>query len=360
MSTKGPHEQRRRRASRRLATIRDVAKRAGVSTATVSRSLASPDLVSEEARARVLEAIRATGYTPNVAARNLRAKRAMIILVAVPKIANDFFAEVLRGIDDALVAHGYGIIIGNLDNLEERESRYVDLVYSGQVDGVLLMDGRMPSRNGRLMSDAGVPMATICVEIPNGNLPSIMVDDNEATLKVVEHLISLGHRSFGYISGPQGNQNEIGRRAGFVAALSAAGLDPRKAVYWPGDFTIATGVAAARDFLARKDRPTAVYAVSDTMAIGFLKTVTDAGVAVPEELSVVGFDDIEFSEFVTPALTTIRQPRHEIGHTAALVLIEALSTGQRPRRVRLDAPLIVRKSTARAPARMAAKLRRTG
>ena len=119
-----------RRGSRRQATIHDVAARAGVSTATVSRTLATPDLVSEEARARVLAAIKATGYTPNMAARNLRARRSMMVLVVVPNIANAFFAEVLRGIDDELVAHGYGIIIGNLDNRQEREARYVDLVFA--------------------------------------------------------------------------------------------------------------------------------------------------------------------------------------------------------------------------------------
>ena len=148
-----------------------MAARAGVSTATVSRTLAAPDLVSDEARARVLAAIKATGYTPNMAARNLRARRSMMVLVVVPNIANAFFAEVLRGIDDELVENGYGIIIGNLDNRREREARYVDLVFAGQVDAVLLMSGRVPAGNGRLMSEAGLPLATICVDISESLLP---------------------------------------------------------------------------------------------------------------------------------------------------------------------------------------------
>jgi LacI family transcriptional regulator, repressor for deo operon, udp, cdd, tsx, nupC, and nupG len=334
----------KRRTSRRNTTIHDVAARAEVSTATVSRSLATPDLVSDEARARVLAAIKATGYTPNVAARNLRARRTMLILVVVPNIGNHFFAEVLRGIDDELVSAGYGLIIGNLDNLPNREARYVDLAFSGQVDGVLLLGGRVPTGNGRAMTDANLPMATICVAIKGSGLPFVMVDDITASKRVVAHLVGLGHRSFGYIAGPVGNMNEIRRRRGFRAALTEHGIEPDSAIYWAGDFMLEAGVDAGREFLKRRKRPTAVYAASDHMAIAFMKTVTTAGVRVPEELSVVGFDGIEFSDFVTPALTTIRQPRQELGRTAARMLVEMLS-GKKVRGMHLDAPLLVRGST---------------
>ena len=174
---------KRRRSTRQPITIREVARRAEVSTATVSRTLASPEVVSPEARARVLAAISATGYTPNVAARNLRARRTKMVLVVVPNIANPFFAEILRGIDDELVASGYGIIIGNLDNLTTRESRYVDLVFAGQVDGVLSMSARVPSANGRPMSAAGLPMATICVGVPGSGLPFVMVDNQQGLVR---------------------------------------------------------------------------------------------------------------------------------------------------------------------------------
>ena len=344
----------RSRAARRPATIRDVAARAGVSTATVSRTLANPDVVSADTRARVLQAVRATGYTPNMAARNLRARRAMMVLVVVPNVSNSFFAEVLRGIDDELVASGYGMIIGNLDNLVEREARYVDLVFAGQVDGVLLMSGRVPEANGRKMSAAGLPMATICVAIAGSGLPYVMVDDDTASRAVVQHLVALGHRRLGYIGGPAGNMNEIGRRAGFVAALAEAGIDPRTATFWPGDFMLEAGVAAGQAFLASKRRPTAVYAASDYMAIGFMRTVADGGVRIPDEVSVVGFDGIEFSEFTEPRLTTIRQPRHELGVTGARILLAQLADGEkRPRGVHLAAPLVLRESTGPAPKRVA-------
>jgi LacI family repressor for deo operon, udp, cdd, tsx, nupC, and nupG len=338
--------EKRRRGSRRPATIHDVAARSGVSTATVSRTLATPDLVSDDTRARVLQAIKATGYTPNMAARNLRARRSMMVLVVVPNIGHAFFAEVLRGIDDELVESGYGIIIGNLDNRPEREARYVDLVFAGQVDAVLLMSGSVPAGNGRLMSEAGVPLATICVDISESSFPSIMVDDQLASRTVVEHLVRLGHRRFGYLSGPAGNRNEVGRREGFLAGLREAGIEPARAHVWQGDFMVESGVRGAHQYLALTDRPTAVYATSDSMAISFMKTVMAAGVRVPEELSIVGFDGIEFAEFVTPRLTTIQQPRHEIGRNGARVLLEALTTGKPPRSVRLPAPLLIRDSTA--------------
>ena len=335
------------RSLRRSATIHDVASRAGVSTATVSRALASPDLVSDTTRARVLAAVKATGYTPNVAARTLRARRSMMVLVMVPSITNAFFAEVLRGIDDELVASGYGIMIANLDNKAEREPRYVELAFAGQVDAVLLMSGRIPHGNGKVMTEAGVPIATICVSV-GGGLASIMVNDQAGSRRVVDHLVGLGHKTFGYVSGPAGNQNEIGRWEGFCQGLAAAGFDATKVPYWPGDFSIAAGVAAGRAFLAlpRPERPSAVYAVSDTMAIGFMKTVIDGGVGVPDDVSVVGFDGIEFAEFVTPTLTTIQQPRREIGRMGARTLLTALNEQSTPRSVLLDAPLIIRDSTA--------------
>jgi LacI family transcriptional regulator, repressor for deo operon, udp, cdd, tsx, nupC, and nupG len=337
------------RSSHRPATIHDVAARAGVSTATVSRTLASPDLVSEAARARVLAAIEATGYTPNVAARNLRARRTMMVLVVVPNIANSFFAEILRGIDDELVASGYGIIIGNLDNQAEREPRYVDLVFSGQVDAVLSMSARVPTANGRVMRAAGLPMATICVAIPETDLPFVMVDNRKAAAAAAAHLVELGHRRFGYIAGPADNLNNVERRAGFLAGIAAAGLDPRAVIQWPGDFYLQSGAAVGREFLSRVDRPTAIFAASDYMAIGFMKTVSLAGVRVPGDVSVIGFDGIEFSEVVTPTLTTICQPRYELGRVGARLLLERLRDGTSPASVYLDAPLIVRDSTA-APA----------
>ena len=328
-------------------TIQDIAVRAGVSTATVSRALANPDFVSAKARERVLRAVTETGYTPNVAARNLRARRTMIILVVVPNLANPFFAEVLRGIDDELAEAGYDMIIGNLDNRVEREARYVKLAMSGQVDGVLNLTGRVPKGEGRAMSDLGLPMAGICARVPGQQSPHVVVDDRTSSVRVAEHLLGLGHRRFGYVSGPNENINEVERYAGFLQGLDAAGIGPDAVIRWPGEFNLAAGIRAGQDYLSLDERPTAVYAASDEMAIAFMKTVLTAGVKVPDELSIVGFDGIEFARFVEPTLTTVRQPRHDLGRTGARAILEEIrGKGSGERVIELPGELILGDSTA--------------
>jgi LacI family repressor for deo operon, udp, cdd, tsx, nupC, and nupG len=254
----------------------------------------------------------------------------MVVLVVVPNLANPVFAEVIRGIDDELVAAGYDMIIGNLDNLVEREARYVDLCTSGQVDGVLLLTGRVPvGHGGRSMVDTGVPMVALCAAIPELAGPSVVVDDRLASGRVARHLVGLGHRRFGYARGPEGNFNEIHRFAGFTAELEACGIAADTVRTWPGLFDMKSGVAVGKAFLelAAEARPTAVFLACDALAIGFMKTVMTAGVRVPEDVSVVGFDGIDYAEFYQPALTTIRQPRHEIGRRGTSLLLARLRDG---------------------------------
>ena len=318
-----------------------------MSTATVSRTLANPQFVSINARTRVLRAVSETGYTPNVAARTLRARRSMMILVVVPNLANPYFSEVLRGIDNELAEAGYDMIIGNLDNLDEREARYVKLAMAGQVDGVLNLTGRVPKGDGRTMVDLGLPMAGVCAIVPGQKSPHVVVDDRNASESVAEHLVGLGHRSFGYVSGPKDNINDIERFAGFMDGLRAAGIADDDVIRWRGAFNLAAGVDAARDFLARPDRPTAVYAASDEMAIAFMKTVLTAGMSVPGDVSIVGFDGIEYAELVNPTLTTVRQPRHELGRAGARALLEEIGgSGSGQRIIELPATLVVGGSTA--------------
>ncbi len=344
MNKAAPNGRPRARSS---VTIQHIAARAGVSTATVSRTLANPDVVTAKTRERVLRAVAETGYTPNVAARNLRARRSMMILVVLPNVANPFFAQVLRGVDDELVTAGYDMIIGNLDNLVAREARYVRLAQAGQVDGVLLMTGRIPKGDTRNMDDLGLPMAAVCAAVPGLAAPQIVADDRGASIAVAKHFIGLGHQRFGYVSGLQGNVNDVQRYAGFLEGLDAAGV-PREAVtYWPGDFNLRAGVEAARAFLTLAERPTAVYAACDEIAIAFIKTVSDAGLEVPKDVSIIGFDGIEFAEFISPTLTTMRQPRYELGRASARALLEEIQDGGTGERlIELPAPMVVGDSTA--------------
>jgi len=336
-------------------TISDVAALAGVSTATVSRTLSAPDKVSASARERVLAAVSTTGYTPNVAARQLRVARSMMVLVVVPWHITPFFAELLPSFDRALAEKGYGMLVGDLNDRALQEPRLVHLAAAGQVDGIVLLNGLVLADRGRRVDSMGVPIVAMCV--PAGDdFPAILVEDREGAGAAARHLLGLGHTRFGYLSGPAGNHNDRERWDGFRTALAAAGIDPCRVARFPGTFHGPSGVDAGRRFLALEERPTAVFCASDMMAIGFIHAVEAAGLRVPDDVSVVGFDGIEMAQYSTPALTTVSQPKDAMGRAAAEQLLALMAPendaeSERPRRVHLPVTLIPRASTA-PPARL--------
>jgi len=341
----GPHRQR-------TPGITDVARMAGVSTATVSRALVTPERVRPETRDAVMAAVAATGYTPNQAARSLRARRTRLAMVIVPTIANLVFPHVIRGIDAALFEAGYGLIIGNTDNQRSREGHFVDLAFARQVDGLLLMNGWMPMRDGRALTDSGLPIVALSAAIPGPDIPKVVVQDREASAEAAAHLIGLGHVRLGYISGPAGNWVDAQRWQGFREGVAAAGLDPAEITFWQGEFDLASGTAAADAFLALDRRPTGVYAASDAMAVAFIKRLRQAGVSVPGDVSVIGFDGIELAFCSEPTLTTFHQPLNEMGRTGARILLQMMSDPGRsqPEWTRLPVTLAPGGSTGPAPA----------
>jgi LacI family repressor for deo operon, udp, cdd, tsx, nupC, and nupG len=346
------HQRKTRSAAEPVKPLKmaDVARQLGVSVATVSRALARPEQVSPELRDRVLKGVAEIGYTPNTAARTLRARRTMMILVVVPNISNPFFPEVLRGIDAELAEGGYGAMVGYFDNEPDKQARFIDIVQSGQVDGVLLLNGHIPAGGGRSLLDFDVPAVALSAAV-DADIPQILVENGRASAAAVRHLADLGHRRLAYLSGPKGNFIEIERHAGFLEGIAACGLDPAEQEYWPGDYSLLSGAAAGRRFLAGDRRPTAVYATSDEMAIGFIKAVRTAGVRVPQDMSVVGFDGVEYADFCEPTLTTLAQPRNEMGRLGARRLMDMLAAGEtrRASTERLPVRLLVRDSTAAAP-----------
>ncbi|MBZ6076674.1 LacI family DNA-binding transcriptional regulator [Microvirga puerhi] len=342
---------RKRWRSVKEIRIADVARLAGVSTATVSRVLANRGAVTAKTYEVVMEAVHRSGYTPNSVARNLRTRRTMTVLVVVPNLANPVFAQILRGIDDELTQSGYGLVIGNLDNCLEREARYVDLALSRQVDGILLMTGRVPGDDKRHMGDAGLPMVAMCATIGDSRIPNVVVQDREASRAAVQHLVELGHRRLGYVAGPIGNVIEAERFAGFLEGLEDAGLGKQNFVRWEGRFVFSAGVAAAESFLRAKNRPTGIFASCDESAIGFLKTVQAAGLRVPDDVSIVGFDGIEFADYTEPTLTTFQQPLHLLGQRGSAVLLK-LMRGEMTSAdwsTRLPLTLLARGTTGKAP-----------
>ncbi len=202
-----------------------MAEAAGVSTATVSRALAFPDRLRPETRERVLAAVRRLGYTPNEAARALRAGASRMILVVVPYLySGAFFAGIINSIDAELSAEGYTMIVGSLDGIEDKARRLVDLVYARQIDGVIVLTGHIPLIDGRSLRDAGVPIVSICCEMDMPDLPTVLVNDEECAIAQTRHLIDLGHRHLLYVSGPEDHYNEIVRYRGYLRAATASNV----------------------------------------------------------------------------------------------------------------------------------------
>lgn len=334
----------------RPARLRDVAEAAGVSTATVSRALAVPGRVGDATRRRVVEAARALGYTPNEAARALRAGASRMVLVLIPQRCSEvFYGGVLTGIDAELSAAGYTTIMGSLEGDAVKARRLSDLVLGQHLDGVISVTA-VPTVDGRSILDLGVPVVSICVEIGGGS-QAVLVDDEGCARAQAEHLIALGHRRLMFVCGTEGQYNAEARRRGFARAAAAAGLGAAALWCHPGDYSLASGGAAARSFLARRRRPTGVACCSDEMAIGFIKGAAAAGVRCPADVSVVGFDDVAFASYCEPELTTVRQPRVDMGAAGARALLATLR-GEPPapgRRVVLPAGLVLRASTGPAP-----------
>ena len=331
--------------------IVDVARHAGVSTATVSRALATPEQVRPELRERVARSVQALGYTPNAAARRLRGGRSrMILVVTLKRWSTPFFSEVLHGIDHELSLSGYAMILGNLDLDRDRERHVVDMMFSGYIDGTIALSDILAHSEGRTMLDAGLPVVSVCSAA--GGTLSILTNEGESIVEAARHLAGLGHRRFAYLSGPAGNYNDNVRAKAletFFDAPEQAALDLLR---MEGDFTTQSGVDAGTRFLALPVRPTAVLASSDEMAIGFMKVVQNGGLSIPKDLSVFGFDGIEFADYVEPTLSTIRQPRFELGCTGARRLVSLLAgpkVAAEPDVV-LQNEIAIRRSTGPAPA----------
>ena len=335
-------------ANRRAATILDVARRAGVSTATVSRALAAPERVTKSTRSRVMAAIEESGYTPNATARSLRARSTKIVLSLVPGMSNTFFTPILNAVEDTLSAAGYGMLIGDTRNSIAKETLYARLIRAGQVDGVILFTGNLPRDEEAREAKGPTPFTLVCNEIPGETAYSIFdVANRRAARTATEYLLAAGHRRIAHIGGPADNVEARERKKGYAEALSAAGLPIDRSLIWDHSFRYEGGLGAAGDFLALDAPPTAVFAAADHAAIGFIKAVREAGIRTPEDVSVIGFDDIDYCSVIDPPLTTMRQPRAELGCLAAEDLIARMTRGVPripPARVRLACDLIVRHS----------------
>jgi len=334
----------------RNITIGDVARLAGVSNATVSRALQKPDVVSEKTREKVNAAVLETGYTQNVMARNLRLDRTGMVVALVPDISNPFFSEILSGIESVATREGYNVLIANTNNDPAREHIYASYVQSNLADGILLLNGHVPVPNGaqKIIGDMSnlPPMVALCERIPNVDLPTVVIDNVDAARLATQHLIEMGHTNIVHVAGPIDNILTKDRRDGFLSALENAGLAQNLSDIFYGDFTINSGKKAFGKINQKEDIPTAIFCANDEIAMGVISAAREAGFSVPDDISVVGFDDIEIAEHYYPTLTTIHQPRRQLGVVAMEQLVELISSADAKIAdlTTLGSQLIIRKS----------------
>ncbi|SEN46370.1 transcriptional regulator, LacI family [Sphingomonas gellani] len=336
-----------------MATIIQVAAQAGVSTATVSRVLSQPDRVAVGTRERVLEVVQTLGYRPNVAARSLRTHRAAKILLTVPDISNPFFASVIRGAEEAARDAGYALVLGDTRLNPEVEDQYAEMLSRREVDGLIFLGHRLPASLAPLLTRRGelAPVVNGCEYSPDIGVPSVHIDNAAAGRDAIDHLVALGHRAIGVITGPQVSPISRDRLAGATAAAVCHGL-PNGLLVRTGDYSAGSAFDQMRALLDQG--VTAVFCFNDEMAIGAMRAIEKAGLSCPDHVSVIGFDDLPLARFFHPALTTIAQPKGLIGQRAVELLVSLLHGVEPPvRQLTLRHELVVRGSTAPVRAALA-------
>ncbi len=330
-------------------TAKDVAKQAGVSIATVSRVVNNVGSVSPRVTKRVKHAVDALGYQPSRTAQRLRAKRSRVIGLIISDIQNPFFTSVVRGIEDQAYDHGYSLVLCNSDEDPEKERLYVD-VMGAEVAGVIL--ATMTEDNPRVHSliDRGIPVVALDRRIKNKTIDSVLVDNIEGAVAAVSHLIELGHRRIGFISGPLTTTTFEERRDGYLRALREHGIPIRRTLMCFGDSKQTGGYACAKALLGLNPPLTALFAASNLATLGALHAIRERGLKIPDDISIISFDDMSFAPLMQPPLTVVVQPTYELGQKAAQLLLERLDQPDKPvARLRLETKLIMRQSTG-APA----------
>lgn len=334
---------------RAAVTIRDVARVAQVHPGTVSRALNEQTraLVNPETAERVLRAAEQLGYRPNRIARGLKTSRSHTIGVLIPDITNPLFPPILRGIEDRLDEAGYTSLIVNTDNDPERERIDLEAMRARQVDGFISATARLDRELLAELAAAGTPLVLVNRSLEDGSVPAVTVDDRRGIALAVEHVVSLGHTLIGHVAGPQNLSTGHRRHLGFVESMRAAGLDaPERQISFGASFTEDEGARASAELLDAAPDVTAILAGNDLMAIGCFDTLERLGLSCPDDVSIVGFNDMPFVDRLRPPLSTVRVPQREIGKVAADLLLEQLSGAQETAtQILLEPTLMIRGST---------------
>lgn len=336
-----------------MANIHEVAKRAGVSIATVSRVLSRPEAVAANTRRKVMQAVSQLGYAPNSAGKHLRTQKSGKLLVLVPDISNPFYSRILQSIEETAQRAGYAVLLGDTQQDVKREERYTQMLRRREAEGLIVVGHGLPDAAIAVSEEltTAAPIVAGCEVNRRVNIPSVHIDNHAAARDAMEHLYELGHRRIGIVTGPMMSGLSRDRLQGVTACAKARNAE-RDLIVVNGDFTIDSGRAAAERLLDRSDPPTAIFCFNDQMAIAAMSVVRSFGCQVPKDVSVVGFDDISFARYTVPPLTTVAQPVREIGQEAVRLLLGIINhESMAPVSVILRHSLIVRESTAAAPRR---------
>jgi len=330
----------------RNVTIVDVAQEADVSYATVSRVINNGAHVRPEKRERVLRAMAKLGFTVNQQARSLRAGRSQVIGLLVHDLGTSYIGEIIRGIEAELSAASYDLMLYTTHRRKTKEATYVSAITRGMADGLLLVLPRNPEAYLESLRQRRFPYVLVDHQGIDETGPAVGATNFQGAYDATQHLLSLGHRRIGFITGQMDMGCSRDRLAGYRAALLAAGIPPDPQWVREGDFFQPDGFAGAQALLALPQPPSAIFASNDVSAFGVMEAVRDAGKRLPDDMSIVGFDDIPQAAQVNPTLTTVRQPLEQMGRTAARMLLEIIGNEARPAaRVELPTELIVRAST---------------
>ena len=331
-------------------SIREVAAHAGVSVATVSNVLNRPDIVARPTRDRVSASITELGFVRNDSARQLRAGRSRTIGLVVLDVANPFFTDLARGVEDEANKAGLAVILCNSDDQERKEKRYLELLEEHRVQGVLITPVVGASSRLARLQRRGTPVVLVDSRSPSRGQCSVAVDDVLGGDLAVSHLLEAGHQNIAFIAGPRTIRQVADRFEGALRALERAGRRHEDLhVIDVGALNVASGQKAGADIAAMTaGRPTAVFCTNDLIALGVLQEMTRHKIRVPEDISIVGYDDIDFAAAAAVPLTSVRQPRQQLGRTAARMLLEESAGGEahQHQQVIFEPELIVRQSTA--------------
>jgi LacI family transcriptional regulator len=330
-----------------MSSLTDVAKRAQVSIATVSRVINNSDKVVPETRDVVHRAMKELGYKPNRVARRLRQKggKRHLLGLIIPDIQNPFFAEIARGVEDVAYANEFAVMLCNSDENQKKEQFYLDVMCAESVDGIILPP--LSERDAAVLKlvESGLPIVTVDRSLTNASIDKVEVDNRRGAYEATEYLIKRGHKRIGLITGRMNISTSRERRQGYDDAIADNGLAAQPEYIRGGDFKQASGRALAEELLALPSRPSALFVLNNLMAVGALEAIHARKLRIPEDVALIGFDDLPWAEALDPPLTVVRQPAYEVGRSAAELLLKRLGDPKRPEtHLKLLPKLIIRSS----------------